>query len=184
MNLEKIQSAVSKYSFTAASQGDAVIVKNKKGQTVARVTASGVEQLYYGNKNLCGSLVRNDIVSALKIENESRPNAKAGPDYYAAIAKASEDLAKATKEFKPGHFQASPEAHAEYKRAIKKAEDDLYAAQKDEREKNAERTNAKAALVTAQHEMKVAEATCQPAVIETARRNYVAASQAWEGVRA
>ena len=117
MNLEKIQLAVSKYSFSAESQGDAVIVKNKKGETVARVTASGVEQLYYGNKNLCGSLVRNDIVSALKIENESR-------------------------------------------------------------------TNAKAALVTAQHEMKVAEATCQPAVIETARRNYVAASQAWEGVRA
>ena len=47
----------------------------------------------------------------------------------------------------------------------------------------ATRSNAKAALETAQHEMKVAEATCQPAVIETARRNYVQASQAWESRR-
>ena len=45
------------------------------------------------------------------------------------------------------------------------------------------RENAKAALLTAQHELKVAEATCHPATIETARRNYVAASQAWESAR-
>ena len=42
------------------------------------------------------------------------------------------------------------------------------------------RTNAKAALLTAQHEMKVAEATCHAPTIETARRNYVVASQAWD----
>ena len=45
------------------------------------------------------------------------------------------------------------------------------------------RSNAKAALLTAQHELKIAEATCHAPIIETARRNYVTVSQAWESER-
>ena len=67
MNIDNIQAAVSKYSFTAESQEDHVVVKNKKGQIVARVQDGKVEQVYAGSKNLCGALVRNDIVAALEV---------------------------------------------------------------------------------------------------------------------
>ena len=77
MNLEKIQAAVSKYSFTAESQGEIVIVKNKKGQLAARVRNGQVEPCYSGKKNNCGSLVRNDIVAALQSEPAADAAARA-----------------------------------------------------------------------------------------------------------
>jgi hypothetical protein len=65
MNIEKIQAAISKYSFSAELQGNVVLIKNKKGQLAARVQDGKVERLFAGNQALCGALVRNDIVAAL-----------------------------------------------------------------------------------------------------------------------
>lgn len=65
-NLSKIQDAVAQFGFTAvAASNDLVIVRNRKNEICANVTANGVEQKYAGAKNLCGALVRNAIKSVL-----------------------------------------------------------------------------------------------------------------------
>lgn len=66
--LSKIQEAVAQFSgFSAVvSSNDLVIVRNKKNQICAHVTASGVEQKFAGQQNLCGSLVRNAINAAIQ----------------------------------------------------------------------------------------------------------------------
>ena len=66
--LSKIQTAIAQFSgFSAVSaSNDLVIVRNKKNEICAHVTAAGVEQKYAGQKNLCGSLVRNAINSAIQ----------------------------------------------------------------------------------------------------------------------
>lgn len=65
--ISQIQQAVSQFGFSAVvASKDLVIVRNKKGQDCANVTATVVEQKYAGAKNLCGSLVRNAINSAIK----------------------------------------------------------------------------------------------------------------------
>ena len=65
--LTKIQAAVEQFGFTAEMQGtNAVLVRNSKKVVCATVTDSGVEQKFAGAKNLCGALVRNAIVAALK----------------------------------------------------------------------------------------------------------------------
>ena len=62
-----IQSAVQQFGFTATvASNDLVVIRNRKNQNCAHVTASGVEQKYAGSKNLCGALVRNAITSAIK----------------------------------------------------------------------------------------------------------------------
>ena len=78
-----IQAAVRQFGFTAVvaiydlvivrnrkiqliASNELVIVRNRKNQLCAKVTADGVEQIYSGNKNLCGELVRNAIVAAIK----------------------------------------------------------------------------------------------------------------------
>ena len=65
MNVEAIKTAVAKFSFTADGSADQVIVKNKKGQIAAVVTAAGVEQKKQGQQNLCGALVRDAIKAAM-----------------------------------------------------------------------------------------------------------------------
>lgn len=65
--ISKIQEAVSQFGFSAVvASNDLVIIRNKKGQDCANVTKTGVEQKYAGAKNLCGSLVRNAINSAIQ----------------------------------------------------------------------------------------------------------------------
>lgn len=67
--IAKIQESLNQFGFAATvASNDLVIVKNKKGLICANVTAAGVEQKYAGAKNLCGSLVRNAINSALAKE--------------------------------------------------------------------------------------------------------------------
>ena len=64
--LGKIQEAVAQFGFSAvAASNDLVIVRNRKNEICANVTAAGVEQKYAGVKNLCGALVRNAINTAL-----------------------------------------------------------------------------------------------------------------------
>jgi hypothetical protein len=65
-SISAIQAAVSQYGFSAmVASSDLVIVRNSKNELVALVTTAGVEQKYRGAKNLCGSLVRNAITSAM-----------------------------------------------------------------------------------------------------------------------
>lgn len=61
-----VQGAVAQFGFTATvASNELVIVRNGKGQLCARVTESGVEQVFAGAKNLCGALVRNAIKGVL-----------------------------------------------------------------------------------------------------------------------
>jgi len=59
--ISKIQEAIEKYGFKAQVNGDQIQIRNRKNQLAAIVTENGCEQKYVGQKNLCGSLVRNDI---------------------------------------------------------------------------------------------------------------------------
>ena len=63
--LVKVQNAVAKFDFTATENEKGIAVYNKKGVLAATVINGKVEQKYQGSKNLCGSLVRDAIKSAL-----------------------------------------------------------------------------------------------------------------------
>jgi hypothetical protein len=64
--IASIQQSIAQFGFAASvASNDLVVIKNKKNQIVANVTAQGVEQKYAGAKNLCGALVRNAINSAI-----------------------------------------------------------------------------------------------------------------------
>ncbi len=66
--LPAIQSSLAQFTgFSAvAASNELVIVRNNKNTVCAHVTVAGVEQKYAGAKNLCGSLVRNALVAAIK----------------------------------------------------------------------------------------------------------------------
>jgi hypothetical protein len=65
--ISKVQDAVAQFGFSAVvATNDLIIVRNKKSEICANVTAAGVEQKYAGAKNLCGALVRNAINSAIQ----------------------------------------------------------------------------------------------------------------------
>jgi hypothetical protein len=64
--LEKVESAVRQYGFSVLEKDGVVIVNNRKGELSALVKGGTVDQIYRGSKNMCGSLVRNDILNALK----------------------------------------------------------------------------------------------------------------------
>ena len=61
MNLENIQNAVAKFSFTAKIENELITIRNKKGQIAAKLVDGKVVQVKQGNQNLCGALVRDAI---------------------------------------------------------------------------------------------------------------------------
>ena len=63
--LIKVQNAVARFSFTAKESNNVISVYNKKGDLAAIVENGKVEQIKRGSQNLCGSLVRDAIKSAL-----------------------------------------------------------------------------------------------------------------------
>jgi DNA-binding protein YbaB len=65
--MNKIQEAIKRFGFTARENSGKVEIINRKNEVCAKVDLSTKEvtQIYEGQKNLCGALVRKAIKEAI-----------------------------------------------------------------------------------------------------------------------